>query len=428
MARFTEVVQLSLHTFKVSSSMDLFRIVLSLPKLRELQLVRGRVAFETYSASALSSVLATGRPAPRLDKLHLSALHPSLLSPLADWLVSSGVCQNLTFLRLGQLEDIENESHAKAIIQTLHSSITSIFCTPLSSLGRNARSVHPKEVHNVTAFVGHEPDSESRAPASLKLKIRNISSPMPDVAHHGQITYMKAGDALPDISSEPGRQSRCYHLTRHDPLGVRFSRRVMEDVTVDEDLLKAIARFNYYLYLFHISTDIAGEPSFRAKFYRLVASTDRELAEDLHQVLVPADDEDDFFAYLHPQFIRTDSMQTSANSIPVRELVIRGSMLNSYYGLSLSNESRHALFFYAVCLDPGDYSIQVGLDASSTSCDLIPVLKWLHRSGFLAGTTKTWLPYLREVSWTLVMAQVGCQLRSYSQSLVMPPRGATPDF
>ena len=221
---------------------------------------------------------------------------------------------------------------------------------------------HLKEVEYYTSSVGSVL-SDCRVPASLNVKVYDLGSSLPIVAYHGQLIYMKADNASPDISLKPGRQIRRHSITRHDPLSVRFNRRVIEDVIVDEELINAIARFNYYLYHFGSSTDTVGNYGFRVRLHRLVPSADHELREDLHEVLVPAAEEEDLFAHLHPQLIQNESMPLPPGPIPVRELVIRGTMLDSYYGLSLSNDSHCHLFFYVIYLDPVDFGIQASLNA-----------------------------------------------------------------
>ena len=124
--RFSGLAYLGLYMFKVSSSTDLLRMILSLPKLRELRLVQGRVASEIHPPFGPLPILASGRSTPRLDRLHLSALHPALLIPLTDWLVSFGACKDLSLLCLGQLEDIESKMPAKAIVQALSPSLTAL--------------------------------------------------------------------------------------------------------------------------------------------------------------------------------------------------------------------------------------------------------------------------------------------------------------
>lgn len=141
LTRFTEVAHLNLDTFTVSSYIDLLRIILSLPQLRALLLVRGRAASEQCPPfNGLPPIFAARRPAPRLIKLRLDALHPSLLLPLVSWLVSSGVCKTLTCLYLGRLKHSESGPAAEAIIQALDPSLASLCYMPSSSMEQNSKS------------------------------------------------------------------------------------------------------------------------------------------------------------------------------------------------------------------------------------------------------------------------------------------------
>lgn len=215
--------------------------------------------------------------------------------------------------------------------------------------------------------VSFEPGS--RAPVSLK--IRSLVDLLPAVAYRGKLTYMKTDGTLrgADISFESGSRDRRYNMTRYDALSVRFGRRTIEDVSVNEETLDAIARFNYHLYRFNTSSEIAGELKFHVRLHRLVASMDHEERRGLieHELLVPDAIAGDLFENLQPELIQAESMPRSPNLIPVREIIIGGTMLDSYYGLSLSNDSHYTLFFHVIYLDPNDYSILVSL----STCDVI---------------------------------------------------------
>lgn len=139
MPRLTEVVHLDLFIFKVSSCMDLLRIILSLPKLRDLRLAQGSVASDIRTPFHYTPVFARGRSAPRLARIHLNDLHPSLLSTLASWMVSSGVCKQLVFLSLDQLSRNQSgytlgDPSALAIVQSLDPSLVDLYYTSPSGL------------------------------------------------------------------------------------------------------------------------------------------------------------------------------------------------------------------------------------------------------------------------------------------------------
>ncbi|KZT73533.1 hypothetical protein DAEQUDRAFT_721592 [Daedalea quercina L-15889] len=139
MSRFTEVVHLRLGYFTICSFGDLRRIICSLPKLCELQLLKGKLTGTGTGAGVPHNVIVAGAEdgdvTPHLCKLHLQLMEPRLLSLLASWITSMNVCKHVTTLVLGDTDSDVSESRPSVdtILQAIGPSLTALTYVVLST-------------------------------------------------------------------------------------------------------------------------------------------------------------------------------------------------------------------------------------------------------------------------------------------------------
>ena len=133
-SQFTALEHLFLSTFTLYSFGDLHRIVVALPNLHELSLVLGRLA---SCASTILGSAATFIPkdAPRFHTLHIDCIEHSLLSLLADWIVSTGMYKSITHLALSTWNRFTTiASRITLMMQALGPSLTQLEYLPADGM------------------------------------------------------------------------------------------------------------------------------------------------------------------------------------------------------------------------------------------------------------------------------------------------------
>ena len=116
-SRFMELVHLELNHFMLHWFGHLCETLCALPRLREVELVRGNLASGASTAVALAGVagrIPASRGTPNIVRLRLEELGRSLLSSLATWISAAEICKRLTQLAL-----LTKESGDKPCIETI---------------------------------------------------------------------------------------------------------------------------------------------------------------------------------------------------------------------------------------------------------------------------------------------------------------------
>ncbi|KZT71131.1 hypothetical protein DAEQUDRAFT_755936 [Daedalea quercina L-15889] len=163
MSRFTELMHLALFSFEFRSFADLRRIVCSLPKLHELELMDGKLSSASASFDVPSSP-EHGR-LPRVRSLSLKSLELNLLAPLATWVASTSACKYLTNLVFHAENDEKIRLSVEHILEAGGPSLTDLeykvygpsegsFLDPL---------VHCTHLSNVNLFCDVDPVDSWRA-------------------------------------------------------------------------------------------------------------------------------------------------------------------------------------------------------------------------------------------------------------------------
>ncbi|KZT70664.1 hypothetical protein DAEQUDRAFT_181900 [Daedalea quercina L-15889] len=182
MARFTELVHFTLIAFKFCSFADLRRIICSLPKLRELELIEGTLS------SASASVNVASPPEcdywPRLCSLTLADLDLNLWATLSSWAASTNVCKSLTALHFSSVHIESTRLCSEHILEacgpslaelSMHSSRGGLtnslaYCTNLSNVSLNIRVDRIDSWQAVIAAL-HDTISQFRSTCICYLKL-----------------------------------------------------------------------------------------------------------------------------------------------------------------------------------------------------------------------------------------------------------------
>lgn len=146
-----------------------------------------------------------------------------------------------------------------------------------------------------------------------------------------------------------------YDVTRNDPLIAHFGPKILSiDFKPDAGFLSHVAKFNFHLYRYQESPEVARELPFTMQLHRLkqVSSVQTKvvlLLDEKHEDLLG-----DALARKHTLSRNMETLRKLGTN-EIQEAIIKD--LEPNYGLTLINNSEYNLFAYVFYFDPKDYSI-----------------------------------------------------------------------
>lgn len=197
---------------------------------------------------------------------------------------------------------------------------------------------------------------------SMPMKIwcaRGVPSAVPlEGARFARVAYHGDADASCSRYQQPGSYDIKYIFEKHDPLSVHFKGatpklRLRTPITEDDAILNAIAKFNFHLYRYNVSSEMRQDLPFDVRLHPL----QRRDKGGLHQILDFVDGQSDLLENAQRYRLHTDRRSTYSvyKDFEVKEAIITN--LSPYYGLTVVNRSKFDLFVYVFYFDPADYSI-----------------------------------------------------------------------